>query len=343
MKLLTEKVTPKVALKNILFATDFSQASTAALPYAAAISHHYDSMIHLVHVVPDGHAPLGTNAPDPSTLGSIYEDAPTEAQKNMQRLARRLKGFPHDPHVRYGKPWEAIAQIIREEKIDLLIVGTHGRTGVGKLVMGSVAEEILRRVSCPVLTIGPHVRSQFSLSEKEPSLETSASQIKFDRILYATDFSPYSVAAAPYAASLAEEFRSRLTMLHVIEQYGEDLHDHPGPIEVGLRKLEELKPKQAWFRYAPEAVIEFGPPADCILEAANERDADLIVLSARSDEKKVTAINHIPWATVHKIASKAYCPVLIVRTEDSRLVKAVIPETLMEVCLPQFGTAPFMF
>jgi len=80
------------------------------------------------------------SAIDPVTIGSIYEDAHSVAQENMLKLALRLRGFPHRTYVRHGKVSDVISEIIRENEIDLLVAGTHGRTGLGKLLLGSVAD-----------------------------------------------------------------------------------------------------------------------------------------------------------------------------------------------------------
>jgi nucleotide-binding universal stress UspA family protein len=313
MRLLEEKTNTAISLRNILFATDFSAVSEAALPYATAISFLYGSMVHVAHVVPTSKFPVRPGAVDPTTIGSIYEETHTEAQEMMQRLAGRLKRFPHRTYVRHGELWEVLSEIIRDNELDLLVAGTHGRTGVGKLVMGSVAEEIFRQAPCPVLTIGPKVHKGPRLAGVEGNREVAPPEIKFRQILYTTDFTRHSVAAASYAFSLAREFRARLTLLHVIEEYGEYLHDRPGLIEGALRKLEELTPEGAALRYSPEPVVEFGSPADSILETASEREADLIVIGVRAANGRLGAATHLPLATAHRVVTRANCPVLTIR------------------------------
>jgi nucleotide-binding universal stress UspA family protein len=310
MKLLAEQINTAVSLKNILFATDFSNVSEGALPYAAAMSLRYGGMVHVAHVLPE--IILVRPSPiDPVTIGSIYEDAHSAAQEKMQQLSLKIKGFPHHTYIRHGKVSEVLSEIIREHQIDLLVAGTHGRTGVGKLLMGSVAEEIFRQATCPVFTVGPRVPQLSSSPVRRHDAELAPAKLEFRHILYATDFTPHSLAGASYAFSLAREFRTRLTLLYVIEEYGGHLHDRPGPIDAALRKLEDLTPQEADLRYAPEPIVEFGSPADRILQAAAERDADLIVLGVRADH--VDASTHLPWATAHKVVARANCPVLTVR------------------------------
>jgi nucleotide-binding universal stress UspA family protein len=310
MEMLEQKPATAVDINNVLFTTDFSEASEAALPYVAALSLRYGSTIHLAHILPEVTI-LRPGAPDPMVIGSIYEEAHSVAQEKMQRLADRLKGFPHQTYVRHGQVCEVLGQIVSDEHIDLVVAGTHGRTGLGKLVMGSVAEEILRQVSCPVLTVGPHVIGTLPPLPRRDR-ELPPAQISLHQVLYATDFKQESLAAVGHAVSLAREFRARLALLHVIEDYGERLHERPGPIDDALGKLAALVRDDAGLRYPPEILAQFGAPAEAVLQAASEREADLIVLGVRPAHGHLGAATHFGRAVAHKIIVGAACPVLTV-------------------------------
>ncbi|HEV2696388.1 MAG TPA: universal stress protein [Terriglobales bacterium] len=312
MNILEEKTETAVELKNLLFATDFSDASQAALPYVTALSVRYGSTIHLVHVLPEVTF-LRPGAPDPAVMGSIYEDAHSDAQEKIQRISDRLKGFSHMTHVRHGEICEVLSEIIKEQKIDLVVAGTHGRTGLGKLVMGSVAEQILRATTCPVLTVGPKVVGTVAPVPRR-NRELPPARINIRQILYATDFKQESLEAVGYAVSLAREFRARLALLHVIEDYGDHLHEHPGPIDGVLQKLQELVSDDSGLRYPPEILAQFGLPAESILQAASEREADLIVLGVRPANGHMGAATHLGRAVSHKVIVGATCPVLTVRS-----------------------------
>jgi nucleotide-binding universal stress UspA family protein len=135
------------------------------------------------------------------------------------------------------------------------VLGTHGRTGVGKLLLGSVAEEVFRSAPCPVLTVGPKVPRLTKMPKRRTNGDVEPASVQFHHILYATDFHSQFQAAASYAFSLAQEFRTRLILLHVMEEYGEHLHERPGPIDAALRKLEALKPEDADLPWAPEPMV----------------------------------------------------------------------------------------
>lgn len=311
MNLLEEKLEKAVTLKNILFATDFSQASDTALPYVAALSLRYGSMVHVAHVLPGSNL-VRPSPIDPALFGTIYEQAHSNAQEQIQRVSDQLRGFPHQRYIRHGKVCDVLAEIVREQNIDLLVAGTHGRSGLGKLVMGSVAEEVFRQAPCPVLTVGPNVETLGSVKEGQDHALPPI-QIRFRHVLYASDFGPNSAKTVFYAASLAREFQARLTLLHVIEDYGDRLHERPGPIEETLRKLEGLVPHVDAFRYRPDFVAEYGDPAELILRSAVDRNVDLVVLSARPAVGRIVAATRFGGSTAHKVVVAANCPVLTVR------------------------------
>ena len=196
--------------------------------------------------------------------------------------------------------------------IDLLVVGTHGRTGVEKLVLGSEAERILRQAPCPVLTVGPKIAGRAKLTAIEgEGKDLTPVEISVRQIVYATDFSPESLAAAPFATSLAQEFQAKLTLLNVIEKYT-DMDRRPGPIDLALQRLEKLVPQEASLWCSTQPSVHFGPPAECILQEAQDSRADLIVLGVRAAAGHLGAATHLPWATAHKVISQAHCPVLAI-------------------------------
>jgi nucleotide-binding universal stress UspA family protein len=303
--------TTALSVKNVLFATDFSATSEAALPYATAICRHFGSTLHIAHVLSDASILMMTGGVDYVSMSTIYEDAHTEAREKLEQISGRLEAIPHRNYVRHGQVWENLAGIVEDEKIDLIVLGTHGRTGLGKLLLGSVAEDILRHSPCPVLTVGPKVSGRAKLPEfQSRERDLAPLELELRQILFATNFAQNSALIAQQAISLAEEFRARLTLLHVIEDYTQ-LGSRPGPIEDGIRRLHDLIPSNAALQYSPETLLEFGSAPDCILKAASEREADMIVLGARASVEVGTT--HLPWSTAHHVIAQAHCPVLTIR------------------------------
>jgi nucleotide-binding universal stress UspA family protein len=299
------------SVKNVLFATDFSSTSDNALPYATAICRRFASTLHLVHVVSDASLMMMTGGVDYVSMGTLYDDAHAEAKEKLDQLALAMEGIPHRSYVRHGQVWKSIADIVQDNDIDLIIVGTHGRTGLGKLLLGSVAEEILRHALCPVLTVGPKVSGHAKLPPfQRRARDLTPPELELRRIVFATNFGRNASVAARDAVSLAEEFRARLTLMHVLEHYTE-LGSDPGRIEEEIRKLRDLIPANAPLQYAPETVVEFGSASERILKVASELEADMIVLSAHPYQDFGTT--HLPWSAAHHVIARAPCPVLTIR------------------------------
>src|SRR6266568_2334829 len=191
-----------VGFKRVLIATDFSATSERALAYALPIVRRNRSMVSIVHaILPE---PRESITWDP--LPREFDRQRLEAEQEMGRLAEEAVIKDLNPHMllEKGRVWDVLSSIIQCENTDLLVLGTHGRGGLKKLALGSVAEEVLRLASCPVLTIGPNV----------PLANSGTTE--FRRILFATDFGPTSAKAFTYALSLAKGYQAKLLLLHMV-------------------------------------------------------------------------------------------------------------------------------
>src|SRR5712692_48283 len=116
----------RVALKNILFTTDFSPAADAALPFAIQIARRYGAKLHGVHVRPFD---LYTGVP-PASWPVLAEETEKAIKENTERLEHELRDVPHNIVVGQGDIWEVLATVIQENDIDLIVLGTQGRTGI---------------------------------------------------------------------------------------------------------------------------------------------------------------------------------------------------------------------
>ncbi|MGO9084761.1 MAG: universal stress protein [Candidatus Sulfotelmatobacter sp.] len=300
-----------VAPRNVLFATDFSPTSEAALPYATAICRRFGSTLHAAHVLSDANLLVMTGGVDYVSMGTIYDSAHQDASERLEHMALRFEGIPHHNYVRHGLIWNNLAEIIAESDVDLIVVGTHGRTGLGKLLLGSVAEDILRHAPCPVLSVGPKISGRAKLPAfLTPGRDLAPPELDLRQIVFATNFTHNAELVAQAAVSLAESFRARLTLVHVFEDYTH-LGSQPDLVEKGVRHLQELLPKNAALQYTPETVLEFGSAGERILRIASQREADLLVLGARTAAH--AGSTHLPWTTAHQVIAQAHCPVLTIR------------------------------
>jgi len=290
----TASVTSRITLRNILFTTDFSAVSKAALPYAMDLARLYDGKIFVAHIVPHEAYLSVPLEPIPVDLDLFWN----REKQNMADFASQSSfgTVPHEEILQRGEMWDVIADIIEKKSIDLVVAGTHGRHGLKKVVLGSAAERIYRQAQCPVLTIGPE------------AVESSRTSWELKQILFATDFSKASLHALPYALSLAEENQANLIFLNVMPLVP---YQYKEAAEASTRnKLEALMPAEPWC--SPEFLVNFDFPAEGILQVARERTADLIVLGVRKPGA-ATLTSHLPWSTAADVVSASPCPVLTVR------------------------------
>lgn len=289
----TLKSSEQVVFKNILFATDFSSVTNLALPYAVEIARRSGATIHVVHVVSPDVYPMVP----PSEWRNMANEEEEFRKRKKCELEKELQGVPHEFLFPAGDVWQCLAEVIEDRNIDLLVLGTHGRTGIRKALMGSVAERIFRQAPCPVLTVGSRVSAQV----------THAAGADLNCILYATDFNPDSFAAARYAISLAKEYRAELILLHSVQ------NDEDEQEAAAFETLRDVVPLGAGLVSKPRCTLERGAPADCILGVAERDHADLIVLGVRGADGHLTAATHFSSSIPYKVVTQAACPILTVR------------------------------
>jgi nucleotide-binding universal stress UspA family protein len=286
-----------ITFNNVLFATDFSSASLAAFPYALMIADRYGSNLYIAHVIDP--EPLGPFSRESSS--KAIEQARGQARQQIQELfdAHGLQGERFRPIVREGVVAQVLLDINRENRIDLVMLGTHGRTARKKLLLGSTAEEVFRISPCPVLTVDPRGASP----PVKPELR---------HILYLVEFAPDSSPAANYAVSLAEQYGANLTVMNVREDVRVAPDQAEQMTQPAARWLEDHTPPSSDLRKRIRLERGFGPASAAILDFAGKSAVDLIVLSAHRLDPVIAA--HLPHPdTAYEVVSGALCPVLTIR------------------------------
>jgi nucleotide-binding universal stress UspA family protein len=284
-------------VKSILLATDFSDSAKRAQSYATGLAKRFRANLVVVH------AKEAPNYALPPESWRRADDADAlHMQELQQSLPKLMPGLECEFCVGEGTPWQIVESALEKNNADLIVLGTRGRTGAAKLLLGSQAETILGRASRPVLTVGPHSKT-ITGGEKE-----------LQEVLYATDFSPESQAAAPYAISIALALQAHLNLLHVVEEQKVGELVHPTDVMSSSEPLlRSLVPKDAKFWSEPRCFVETGVAAEKILEVAEHIPASLIVLGVRKPAGVPGAATHLGIGLAHKIIVAAKCPVLTVR------------------------------
>jgi nucleotide-binding universal stress UspA family protein len=288
----------RIQLQNVLFLTDFSPAANAAIPYATEVAKRFGAKLFALHM----RAPAVNPMTEPATWATLEKTAEAETQNQREILRKSFSGITPKVLVEEGDLYATLLDIVEKDKIDLIVLGTRGRSGIAKFFLGSVAEEIFRQAPCPVLTIGP-------FTPEGPVWGGAITEI-----IYATDFSPESTAAAAHAVSLAQEFEARLTLMHVIANEAPGDLLLPGElVKATEQHLRNLVPPEAELWCEPRFLVAQGEAGENILEVARNRNADLIVLGIHKPSGFPGAGTHLPIATAHKVVCRAPCPVLTVR------------------------------
>ncbi len=139
---------------TILFATDFSEGSKNALPYAVDLAKRYDAKLFFMHVIYDVAKTTGWYVPHIS-VEEMYKDLEKGAKTELEKtFIEEMRGFKDIEHIVVkGIPYEEITKFAEMKKIDLVVLATHGRTGLDRLLFGSTAEQVVRYAPCPVLSV----------------------------------------------------------------------------------------------------------------------------------------------------------------------------------------------
>jgi nucleotide-binding universal stress UspA family protein len=281
--------------KNVLFATDFSDAAARAIPYIREIAKHYDTDLLTLHVRP----PCVNSMHYRPTSPTNTADAKIEDKQLRQEILAAFHGIRTKVQIEEGNIDNCFQSALRMNNVDLVVVGTTGQTTNGKHRLWSVAEGIFRTVTCPVLTVGPHSRP-----------DPSGAPLR--KILCATDQTLEDAVA--HAVSLSHEFQSRLVLLNVISEQEAGYHVPSSDVVASSKHLlHNLLPPDAESWCKPEYIISYGDVADAILEIERKTNPNLIVLGARLERGIHGAAANLPIAAAQSVVARATCPVLTVR------------------------------
>ncbi|HHM23969.1 MAG TPA: universal stress protein [Bacteroidetes bacterium] len=299
-----------IEVKRILFPTDFSPHATEVLKFAVHLAQKFNAELYLFHAIV-------LYEDDPNNPDHRFPDLTESAEQIKQIASDRLDssyadyaGLPIKVHkeTRRGiSAYQEIIEFAKEKDIDLIVIGTHGRSGLSHLLLGSVTEKVVRYAPCPVLTIG-----------KEAIKRPLPLEVK--NILVPVDFSTYSAEALKYAVSVGELYGSRLHLLYVVEEPVYPAFYSSGTFNA-LQILSDLpqRAKRAMTKFLKENAptelkvvkeVRDGKPEDEILQYADEKKIDLIVMATHG----LSGLDRfLLGSTTERVIRKAKCPVLSVK------------------------------
>ncbi len=293
----TAQLTPVgVGIQNVLIATDFSCYSNTALNFGLQVAKAYSAQAHVVFVIPSDQFLVAGPEAFVAAKDAARRDL-EELQAELHRTHAHVEGEDYHLYLLEGDVAQSILDFTQQKRIDLIVVGTHGRGGLGKALIGSVAERVFRQSPVPVLTLGPHLRPQ--------TLDHVARNI-----LVAADFTPSSARAARYAALLARENKAKLTLLHVVDHKKLDHVPDPVAVKRGIeRRLVDLLGIEG-NAVDCSAQVEVGPVVPAILHTLNERGADLLVIGVH---RSSSVLDRLMFPHAYELVCESSCPVLTLR------------------------------
>jgi nucleotide-binding universal stress UspA family protein len=283
--------------RAILVATDYSPASETAVKLAARLAKEFHAYLYVLHAVePDLYvADMTGPVPDLQMVNLQVE------HENLREYAEHipeLRTVKHKEIVFLGSPSDAIQSEGQANSIDLLVVGSHGRHGLAKLALGSVAEWAIRRLDYPVLVAGPVCDKTFR---------------PIRSIVLATDLSGEAWRSIQYAGSLAQDYNASLTVMHVLPPTGAPEEQQQVELQT-LGKLRELLPSDCGEWCTLQYQVKTGDIAAAVIGLAQQNKANLIILRARH---RSTLADHLPRTKLSAIIRGAHCPVLVVPAHRS--------------------------
>ncbi|MGA7158560.1 MAG: universal stress protein [Acidobacteriaceae bacterium] len=289
----TMATSESVGLKRIVFGTDFSPVAERAASYAKALALSFGAAVDLVHVF-DTDVYLNDAEP---RLHSLEERLAVRSEQ-LETLATTFEeaGIAIETELPMLRPsWTGLLKAAEAEHADLIVVATRSKAQLKRVFVGSTVEELIRHAKEPVMTVGPNV----PVAAEGP--------LAFQRILYATDFTPEAEKAARAALSFAVPGGAAIFVCHVIDcKEGARGTAVEGEVRETLERQIEESPLGG---YGCELTLAYGAPAQAILSVAEKVKADLIVMGPRKHSFWLT---HVKRGVTLEVLAQARCPVLTV-------------------------------
>jgi nucleotide-binding universal stress UspA family protein len=284
-----------LTIRRVLFPTDFSEAAARAFPQAAFLADWHDAELHIVNVTEGGEAPEHTLPVGPERLGEWLGESRTGAAPDWDALPVVQKQVS-------GEPAERLLAYVDDRDIDLVVMGTHGRRGVRRMLLGSVTEEVIRGAECPVLTV------------RTDAPEAPRTAVR--RILVPVDFSEAAEMAVQHAKEIAQTYGAEIHLLHVIEEvmypsaYGVEMPPLSSEEVVGRleRSLGNMAREDIGYEHVQISVTVGYAPLS-ILDYVEENEVDLLVIATHGR----TGLDRVlVGSTAEALVRRSAVPVLTV-------------------------------
>jgi len=290
-------------LKSILCPIDFSEFSAAAYQHALSLAEYYKATIVALHVVEVWKYPFADYGAQEADYAKFSRALDEGGGARLRQFVKEYRAGGIEPQlaVHQGNAASCILSFAQEQRTEVVVMGTHGRRGFDRLMLGSTTDRVVRRAPCPVLVVS-------NSSLKVPGGADGRHRVS--RILYCTDFSNNSEGARGYAISLAAEYEAELTLLHVARSLPDSARAE-AMIAERERGLDRLMSDTERKNLRLNSTVRFGKPYEEIVRFATEVEAGLIIMTARGGDAADRAIF---GSTTYRVIQLGPCPVLAIHT-----------------------------
>jgi nucleotide-binding universal stress UspA family protein len=291
-------------LKLILCPIDFSEFSAAAYCYALSVADHYQAKLICLHIVELWKIPFADYGAYQGDFAKLCQALHEGGEQQLREFVKKDSTPAIHPQlvVQQANSSDSVLSFAEANGVELIVMGTHGRRGLDRLVLGSTTDRIMRRAPCPVLVVSDPSHDAMCTGPDE--------RHRLDRILHCTDFSPDSGCALEYAISVAAEYGAELTMLHVAE----DAPDPAGAetvIATRTEQLEKMLPESKRLGLKVKTAVRFGKPYEEINRHASEAQIHLITMAARGGDALDRAVFGSTTYRVIQLAPARFLPFIL--------------------------------
>jgi len=293
-------------IKLILCPIDFSEFSVSAYQHALSVAEHYQAKLVAQHIVELWRHPAADFAPSPG-LYEEYSQALRESGK--KQLQEFVESHPHDeiqPElvVQTGVAADSILSLAQLQKADVIVMGTHGRRGFDRLMLGSVTDRVMRTAPCPVLAASKPPHDSVAADKEWGHVH------HLGRILFCADFSENSGRALKYAISATAEYDAELTLLHVLEGVPSPAKTEEA-MAVAAERLDKLIPPEGRKTLKIKTAVRIGKPYEQIVQFVGDAQIDMVTMGVRGRGALDVAVF---GSTTYRVMQLGSCPVLAVHS-----------------------------
>ncbi len=292
-----------VEMRRVLCPVDFSECSVKAFEFAQSLAERFGAELLVLHSIELWSEPL--SVPPSSVFDEYRRLLLKEGEARLERFieAQSHRNVQPKRYVKEGLPADHILAMATEQAVDRIVLGTHGRRGIDRLMLGSVTERVLRHAPCPVLVVRKSSRDRVDSDRPGHSFP-------FHRILCCTDFSSLSEKALEHAGSLAQEYDAELVLLHVLDEYA-DAGATVERTDNAKRQLERLASSTPCKPGTVKTAVRLGRAYEQIIQVATEINTDLVAVGVRGRNALDVAVF---GSTAYRVIQLGPCPVLVVPT-----------------------------